>query len=681
MSVAHKLIPLRQNYWMRLLFFLGLFFGVCLKLVAQDPRPITPRERMSLKQIGQKIGDSVGEEVGAEMGDFKNQAQDSLPPITDYLIISHEFDTIAVDTTLNLQKMYRFNNLRKDTFEWLNFSNTGQPYTALSMPLQAPSLFPSLGFRSKFHNMFSREQIQYYRVPTPFTELFFKTVFEQGQSTDAFFTANTSERFNFSIAFKGMRSLGKYQHELAGATNFRFTGNYLSKNQRYSLRFHYVNQANEQQANGGLDAPSVVGFESAEPEFDDRSRLSTKFENAENRLTALRYYTDQQYILAQAKDSIKTPLLTLRHQMTYESTNSFFEQTAAVPEFGALKSGASAPYDRTSLQTLENHFSTKFTNKWLGNMTADAIHYYYSYLIENTTIDTSLPDEQIKANEIALGGRWHWSWKGVALQAKLLTTVIGSRGGDRLELLANIPLAPKWQFNAGFEQINKKPDWVFERLQSSYLAFNWQSQLKNVFRSRLWAKLKSDKWGSLQAELQNIKNYTYFEPYTTIDKEAALLARPKQSDFSIQHLKFVWDKTFRWSHFSIVNKFLFQKVVQQESVLNLPAFVGRLTAAYDNQLFKGAMYLQTGISTRFFTKFYANDFNPLLADFQVQQHTKIGDFPMIDVFVNAKIQRTRIFLIAEHVNSPYTGNNFYAAPTYPYRDFVIRFGVVWNFFQ
>ena len=53
----------------------------------------------------------------------------------------------------------------------------------------------------------SVDDTQYYNVPTPLTELMFKSNFEQGQLLDAFFTVNTSEQFNFSIAYKGMRSL------------------------------------------------------------------------------------------------------------------------------------------------------------------------------------------------------------------------------------------------------------------------------------------------------------------------------------------------------------------------------------------------------------------------------------------------------------------------------------------
>jgi hypothetical protein len=71
----------------------------------------------------------------------------------------------------------------------------------------------------------------------------------------------------------------------------------------------------------------------------------------------------------------------------------------------------------------------------------------------------------------------------------------------------------------------------------------------------------------------------------------------------------------------------------------------------------------------------------VLGEFFVQNEKEIGGFPMLDFFVNARIRQTRIFFKAEHFNSSFTGNNFYAAPEYPYRDFLIRFGLVWNFFK
>ena len=73
-------------------------------------------------------------------------------------------------------------------------------------------------------------------------ELYFKTTFEQGQQIDAFFTVNTSPRLNLSIAYKGVRSLGKYQHALTSTGNFRATASYRTKNERYSVKTHFVSQ-------------------------------------------------------------------------------------------------------------------------------------------------------------------------------------------------------------------------------------------------------------------------------------------------------------------------------------------------------------------------------------------------------------------------------------------------------
>ena len=60
------------------------------------------------------------------------------------------------------------------------------------------------------------------------TDLYFKTVMEQGQMIDAFITLNTSERLNFSIGYRGLRSLGKYVNQLSSNGNFKFMTSYIS---------------------------------------------------------------------------------------------------------------------------------------------------------------------------------------------------------------------------------------------------------------------------------------------------------------------------------------------------------------------------------------------------------------------------------------------------------------------
>jgi hypothetical protein len=130
------------------------------------------------------------------------------------------------------------------------------------------------------------------------------------------------------------------------------------------------------------------------------------------------------------------------------------------------------------------------------------------------------------------------------------------------------------------------------------------------------------------------------------------------------------------------NTILFQKVDQQDAILNLPELVTRNTLYFTNYFFKKALYLQTGVILNYFTKYNANDYNPVISEFFVQNNKEIGNFANMDFFVNARIKQTRIFIKAEHFNSGLSAtNSFYAAPNYPYRDFLIRFGLVWNFFQ
>ena len=50
---------------------------------------------------------------------------------TDYKIISFKKDTTYIDTTLTIQKEYKFNFLRKDNFELLEFHNQGQTFNNL----------------------------------------------------------------------------------------------------------------------------------------------------------------------------------------------------------------------------------------------------------------------------------------------------------------------------------------------------------------------------------------------------------------------------------------------------------------------------------------------------------------------------------------------------------------------
>lgn len=95
------------------------------------------------------------------------------------------------------------------------------------------------------------------------------------------------------------------------------------------------------------------------------------------------------------------------------------------------------------------------------------------------------------------------------------------------------------------------------------------------------------------------------------------------------------------------------------------------------------MYVQSGLTAKYFEAFYAKAYNPVLADFVLQNYQKIGDYPIVDFFINFKIKRFKLYFKLQHLNALLKKEHpdYYVAPLQPYRDFNIRFGVRWIFFN
>ena len=235
-----------------------------------------------------------------------------------YRIITLEKDTTYVDTSLTIKKEYQYNYLRKDIFGLLPFANEGQTYAVLDFGLKKFTSFPEIGFSGKQFNYIGVNDIKYYSVATPVTELYYKTVMEQGQSLDAFITVNTSERFNMSIAFKGLRSLGKYINQLSSSGNFRFTTSYNSLNKRYYLNFHFTGQDFLNGENGGIT--TIENFESEDGAYANRARLEVYLKDAKSFMKGKRTFFDHNFRINGKKGDNN---LYLTHQFNYE--NKLFE--------------------------------------------------------------------------------------------------------------------------------------------------------------------------------------------------------------------------------------------------------------------------------------------------------------------------------------------------------------------
>ena len=593
-----------------------------------------------------------------------------------YKIITHQRDSMVFDTTLTIQKDYKYNYLRKDDFELLPFSNLGQTYNSLAYSFNTPSSFPNMGMRAKHFNYDEVEDVKYFNVPTPTTELFFKTTMEQGQLLEAFITMNTSKRTNFSISYKGMRSLGKYQNILSSTGNFRLTANYRTKNDRYAIRGHFYSQDVLNNENGGLTDLALVDFETGVEEFTDRSRLSVQYQDAQNILVGKRYYFEHDYKILKQKDSLRDNNLRVGHTFNYETKYYIFDQTSQNEQFGDSYV-SSALRDRSQLRKLFNQTSVSYRTKTFGDVKFKANHTKYDYYFNKILYQVGgIVPNRIEGDVISVGGEWRHTIAGIQLKADILANVSGELGGNYFNGNAKYKLNDDIDLDASIVINSKAPNFNFIVNQSDYRDYNWRNDLENERTQSINFSLKSKKWLNADVSFTSLNNYTYFSGLTP---DAQIT--PQQAPDAITYLKIKVGKEFRYGKFALNNTVMYQKVTQTGDVFNVPELVTRNTLYFTDKWFKKALFIQTGVTFNYFTEYFGNGYNPLLGEFYSQNQQKIGGFPRFDVFINAKVRRTRIYFKLEHLNSSFTGYNFFSAPNYPYRDFIVRFGLVWNFFS
>ncbi len=598
------------------------------------------------------------------------------PPIDLYRIISLENDTTYVDTTLSIAKEYKFNYLRKDDFELLPFPNVGQAYNSLAYTFDENNLKPLFAAQSHHFNYMDAKDIMYYSVPTPLTELYFKTAFEQGQQLDAFFTVNTSEQFNFSVAYKGVRSLGQYQNILTSTGNFRFSTLYHTKNKRYRLKAHMTAQDVLNEENGGLTENSKRLFEIGDPEFDDRGRLDVLFEDAENKLEGLRFFGRQEYDLIPKKDSTNTTVLTVGTTLSYEDRFYEYRQTAPYDGYGDTFRNENLK-KTTKLEDFQAKAHANFQHGILGNIGAFVGYTDYNYGYNSVLeLQDGRITNRIKGNLVQAGASYEKEYRGFSLFGEGAINVAGDLDANYLKAGASFQLDE----NNGVEGYVKihsvAPNFNLLLYQSDYVNYNWQTNFNNVKTQELYFELDSKKLLKASVSYTGIDDYAYFAI-----ADGATTPTPQQFGDRVDYLKIKAEREFRWKSFALMNTVMYQQVVSGEGVFNVPQLVTRQSLYFQDEWFEKAAFIQTGINFKYFTAYNMNAYDPVLAEFYVQNTEELGGFPLVDIFFNAKIRQTRIFFKWEHVNQLFNStNNHYSAPNYPYRDAVVRFGLVWNFF-
>jgi hypothetical protein len=596
---------------------------------------------------------------------------------TDYKVFSHKRDTTYIDTTLTLQKEYKFNYLRKDLFEFLEFHNQGQALNNLGYSFNTIYRFPDIGFSAKQASYLNIEDIKYYEVPTPTSEILYRTGLQQGQVLDAIFSLNFSKRLNVSLSYKGIRSLGAYRQALVSNGNFRSSFHYKTEKNKYEVRGHLTSQDFFHQESGGLTSESLINFIEDDVNFSTRARLDVNLTDSESQFDSNRLYIEQSYKLFSSKDTVNNKdfsNLKIGHVLTNENKTYEFIQGTLTPDFFGLSNSSNPRNKKASSALTNNELNLEFNSKYvLGKFKAKTNLTSYSYGYDTILNSNSSSNKlKIEGNAISFGADWNARIKNFQLNAAAsITPGKGRLSGNYLKGEAIYERDSVFSLKGTLLLSSKLPNFNTLLHQSEYDAYNWDNNkdFSNINTRNIEFDFKS-KWVNASLNFTNLDNYTYFDENS----------KPQQFTDQITYLKVKANRAFRLGKFGLDNTIMYQNVSNGSSVFRVPEFVTRNTFYYSDYWFKGKpMLVNIGVTFKYFTKYNANAYNPLLAEFRIQNEEQIG-FPTFDIFFNAQVRRTRLYLKVDNATSDFTSKNYFSAPNYPYRDLTIRFGLVWNWF-
>jgi hypothetical protein len=174
--------------------------------------------------------------------------------------------------------------------------------------------------------------------------------------------------------------------------------------------------------------------------------------------------------------------------------------------------------------------------------------------------------------------------------------------------------------------------------------------------------------------------YTVIDNFNYFDTDAM----PAWHEGALSIAAVTLDKTIRFGGFRFGNTLLLQQTSNKD-ILNLPLATLRSAFWFDRnihfRLTDGYMHIETGVEAFIHTSYRAMSYMPATGRYFNQSEVTVGEYPFVNVFLNAKIKRTRILLCFDHVNWGITGKNYYLVPYNPMNTRILRYGLAWTFYD
>lgn len=227
------------------------------------------------------------------------------------------------------------------------------------------------------------------------------------------------------------------------------------------------------------------------------------------------------------------------------------------------------------------------------------------------------------------------------------------------------------------------PSTFYTRYQSRHFMWDVSDDFSMTKHTHIEGNLALDRTETrLRFAVDNISDYTYMGTSYSVDSEfrrTGVELTPRQASsvnvITAQLFQNLKAGILHWD-----NIVTFQQT-SNEDVLPLPK-LNVYSTLYLR--FKIAHVLATdfGVDARFFTEYYAPEYSPQFQSYVVQENkdirTKVGNYPICNVYANFQLKSCRFYVMMSHVNCSGKGN-YFLTPHYPENGRVLRIGLNWNF--
>ena len=186
--------------------------------------------------------------------------------------------------------------------------------------------------------------------------------------------------------------------------------------------------------------------------------------------------------------------------------------------------------------------------------------------------------------------------------------------------------------------------------------------------------------------VENIKNFTYFQNTGIMlnsETDNPIITNnisPMQCGENIQIVSANLRQNFKLGILNWENDITYQTCTHKD-VLPLPT-LSLYTNLYLRFSIAKVLKTEFGADLKYFTEYYAPDYSPVMGMFMNQnslKQTKIGNYPLISVYANFDLKRTRFYVMYHHANQ--SDGRYFWAPGYPMNPASVRFGLSWNFYD